>query len=1453
MNAFINLQRCFRDLTTAELENPEILASLNERGLSGGAEWPDLLRHARVIVLAEAGAGKTREMLEQAKHLTAEGKFGFFVALESLDREPLANILSPAEEAQFTAWKEDREAPAWFFLDAVDELKLTEGKLDRALLRFSKSVGGDLDRARVIISCRPNDWRPSIDLLTLQARLPVTERVGATAHSPADEVFINALRGNHSGSNSVGSDDDLSEASSAVRTVILLPMSERQIKFFAEQSGIGDASAFLAEVARQNAWTFARRPLDLAELIATWVSSGHLGTRAEQHEANTNAKLRDPNRPDRDILTCEKTRLGAERLALALALTRTRTLRSPDQALDFERSEGVLDPATILPDWTEAERQALLRRALFDPATYGRVRFHHRSVQEYLAAQRLKTLYDKGMSTKALFRLLFANRYGIDVVFPSMRAIAAWLALWNASVRRELTRREPETLLSFGDPETLDLAGRRDLIRAFVEAYGNGGSRGLNIPIDEVRRLAHPELAPLIRELWGSGPVNTDVRELLIEMIWQGPIEGCVDLAHAAALDMDWHSYQRVVAIRALVVCNQDEKVRQVVHAMLSQAENWPDRVISGVAADLFPRTITVDELATLMQRIHGPGRSVEGISWAAMEIVAQVEPWSEHAIALRDKMTDLIWEGRDSEQEFYRIHGKFDHFTPALATLCERQLAAVTSNEADPLLIFACVVASRFTRDESGQRDSIGRLKAQVQVGVELRSTVFWAELALMDQMVPGEDDWHRYYHVECNSLLGPLTEFDRPWLETAVEDERSPERRGVALYALIQEWYARGRDDDELTVLRSMLKGDTNLESILAERTAPPRDDKLEEMRRESDRLQRANAAREAARLQKWIRWRDELIANPTDAFTDENQSVTLRNLYYWLEASSQKISGYNVWNKAAVLQAFGVDVANQAEKTFQKLWRQTTPQLWSARAPEERNSTPYVWLYGLCGVSAEACTPGWAESLTSAEASIAAAYATVELNGFAPFISDLVASHPEQLDAVIGAELSAEISVAGDHRHLPILQDLSYADINLKRLLAQRLIAALQKYPRSFADEIGSHLTHHLDQILRILGETAGDVDRRRIAAECTDGYRSDPTGPLGFVWLKGLFRAEAEHGTEVLVAELAAADGVDAHKHAVAMFASLFGDRDAVSFHISEPANRARALGQLLRCAYFFIRPEEDQVHEGCYSPDVRDHAESARNFLLSALLDTPGPDAQRVVLELSLEPEFAHFPDRLRMLARERTAQDAEFPAFSSEAVVILDNRNEVPPNDRDGLFAIMVDRLDDLAHDVAHHDFTDRRTLRSITEEVEMQRTLALRLDANANGAFLVTREDEVADQKRTDIRLSAVRGGQKAVVEVKIADERWSLSDLQRALNNQLVGQYLRHSICKAGCLLLTYDGKKRYWVHPDSKKHLKFHDMVAFLNEKAKELEVDSQYEIRLSVFGLDLTDPVLPPAHR
>jgi hypothetical protein len=95
-------------------------------------------------------------------------------------------------------------------------------------------------------------------------------------------------------------------------------------------------------------------------------------------------------------------------------------------------------------------------------------------------------------------------------------------------------------------------------------------------------------------------------------------------------------------------------------------------------------------------------------------------------------------------------------------------------------------------------------------------------------------------------------------------------------------------------------------------------------------------------------------------------------------------------------------------------------------------------------------------------------------------------------------------------------------------------------------------------------------------------------------------------------------------------------------------------------------------------------------------------------------------------------------------------------------------------------------------------------------------------------------------------VIEVKIADDRWSATDLERALRDQLVGQYLRHDTCRAGCLLLTYNGVKDYWKHPKTGNRLGFPEVIEHLRSLAQSIERE-RGEIRLGVCPLDLTDPL------
>ena len=530
---------------------------------------------------------------------------------------------------------------------------------------------------------------------------------------------------------------------------------------------------------------------------------------------------------------------------------------------------------------------------------------------------------------------------------------------------------------------------------------------------------------------------------------------------------------------------------------------------------------------------------------------------------------------------------------------------------------------------------------------------------------------------------------------------------------------------------------------------------------------------------------------------------------------------------------------------ETAFRAYWRSKPTVLWSARPAAERNSFTFDMFLGLIGVSAEASTPGWSNALSSEEARIAAAHATTELNGFAPFISDLVKSHPSDVEETIGGEAIAELKIGGGHDHLSTLSNLAHSAPDLKRLFISRLVGGLQAWPDAFTDETAPRWARHLDLVLRVLKGAHREEDREAVVAECAIRYEVEPGGPLALTWLRGLFEFDPVCGTEIFIRSLGSVDSPETSSRVVQTFAALFRDDGLAVLQIPDLAERARVLGRLVRFAYTFIRREDDLIHKGLYSPDTRDEAQMARGFLLSRLLDTPGPEARRVVLELASEDNFAHFPDRLKLLARQRAAADAEFEPFGPAAVVVLEKRLEAPARDSDGLLAVMMDRLVDLDHELRHGDFSDRNTVRSITEELEMQRTLAWRLHEKANGVYKVAREEEVADRKKTDIRFLSVHGEKKAVAEVKIAD-KWSLTQLEEALRGQLLGQYLRHVDCKAGCLLLTYHGSKNYWHHPEFRNRMAFPDVVAFLGEKAKSIETETSHDVCLSVFGLNLTDP-------
>ena len=124
MGKYVDLNRSFAPIPKDHEFNEEehnLALSFGFSGLFEKQKWSELLKLHRVIILAEAGMGKTWEIHEATKRLRNEGKKAFFLRLEHLSFN-FNTSFEIGTEAEFAQWLTLNE-PAWFFLDSVDEAR----------------------------------------------------------------------------------------------------------------------------------------------------------------------------------------------------------------------------------------------------------------------------------------------------------------------------------------------------------------------------------------------------------------------------------------------------------------------------------------------------------------------------------------------------------------------------------------------------------------------------------------------------------------------------------------------------------------------------------------------------------------------------------------------------------------------------------------------------------------------------------------------------------------------------------------------------------------------------------------------------------------------------------------------------------------------------------------------------------------------------------------------------------------------------------------------------------------------------------------------------------------------------------------------------------------------------------------------------------------------------------
>ncbi len=379
MDNYIDLDRRFVAYTPKIQGEPDQHFFRLHALFNAGKNWAQVLEHPCIVIIAEAGNGKSIELRHQAMLLRRRGEHAFFCNLGLLAKMPLHRALEVGSAQELGCWQQGT-AQGTFFLDAVDEAKLADPRdFQSALANYLEATETYGQRVTTILSTRPHSWQAYADRAMLAARLglPTPGTVSKTKAeiTPGEEPITSPTSSNEP--EDADDDQDTTQAAlSPIAVMQLEPLDEARIRIFSRARGIADVDldAFITAIERADADLFATRPADLPGLIQIWKEKHAIGSYSEVVARNIELKLAELNTThQRFSIAFERAMAGAETLAAAVTFGQRTAILVPDQPVAEELKAQALNPASVLATWMPAEIEALLGRALFDEALYGTV------------------------------------------------------------------------------------------------------------------------------------------------------------------------------------------------------------------------------------------------------------------------------------------------------------------------------------------------------------------------------------------------------------------------------------------------------------------------------------------------------------------------------------------------------------------------------------------------------------------------------------------------------------------------------------------------------------------------------------------------------------------------------------------------------------------------------------------------------------------------------------------------------------------------------------------------------------------------------------------------------------------------------------------------------------------------------------------------------------------------
>jgi hypothetical protein len=695
-------------------------------------------------------------------------------------------------------------------------------------------------------------------------------------------------------------------------------------------------------------------------------------------------------------------------------------------------------------------------------------------------------------------------------------------------------------------------------------------------------------------------------------------------------------------------------------------------------------------------------------------------------------------------------------------------------------------------------------------------------------------------YYRV--GNALWKLNYEDLGWLlEDLARNSRSDDKR-IALSAFVSIQRESGRLDDEIPKLKKIVSGKSELENDLGDYLAPQVEPaEVHRFRRQERRQQRAQDESDRKAKASWIRFRQEIKADPSllsnrMLLADWSAgAVRLFHLTNWLSSRTKKVTERAALEWRLLESAFGWPVADAYREGMKSLWRVTKPER-PKRKAGGLTTWKHVTILSYAGIGIEASEdPDWARRLKATDAERAVQHACLSEQGCPDWLEDLLGIHEMLVLPILQKEFRNEWFSQHEGRSY-FWMHYSQTDKEISESVQKSLFEiVIGAEPRSLAMlDCGLRILQRLDLGAEQRRQVA-TLARRRLRASRVREEDDRVLRYLGMLFIGHADRAVGEFEDWLDLTESTARD-----IRARGALVALFGwPRGLVYFALNTAS--VASLDALIRFAYLYVRPEDDSLHEGIYTPNERDEAEEARSALLKALVNRTGADAYRAVKSLAEERVCRALRNRLKELAHGKAERDAELPAWRPAEVLAFEQEHIAPAKTGEALLHVVLGVLSDIQASFSRDDMSSRSLLERAEDEGEVQAWLAEQMNLRSRGRFHAHCEVQVSDRDKPDIVISSTAARVELAVEVKHGGKRWTVRDLERALTNQLARKYLKPETRRHGVLVVSYH-RQRTWREPETREILKFQNVIERLKTLAQGVVRNDFGHVEVRVFGID-----------